>query len=134
MPRRSSPACTAVASHSSNSRRDGAGKGGTIKAITERVMGFCTAEQARRFLPVVPLFERMMVSSGIILLKRVPYKDVPAAKVKLPKRRIGRYQAVDNPVQVRAGTLFERGTTGGTGPDGVALPIRSGAMVDEGRQ
>ena len=101
--------------------RDGAGKGGTIKAITERVsprvfrvialpaptereksqmyaqrylphlpaagevvifdrswynragvervMGFCTEEQARGFLQVVPAFEKMMVASGIILLK-----------------------------------------------------------------
>jgi polyphosphate kinase 2 len=101
--------------------RDGAGKGGTIKAITERVsprtfrvvaltaptdrektqmyaqrylphlpaagevvifdrswynragvervMGFCTEEQSRRFLEVVPLFEKLMVQSGIILLK-----------------------------------------------------------------
>jgi polyphosphate kinase 2 len=101
--------------------RDGAGKGGTIKAITERVsprvfrvlalptptereksqmygqryipnfpaagevviwdrswynragvervMGFCTEEQARRFLKVIPLFEKLMVDSGIILLK-----------------------------------------------------------------
>lgn len=101
--------------------RDGAGKGGTIKAITERVsprtfrvvalqaptdreksqmyaqrymqhfpaagevvifdrswynragvervMGFCTEEQTRRFLNVVPLFEKLMVESGIILLK-----------------------------------------------------------------
>ncbi|HEX7249762.1 MAG TPA: polyphosphate kinase 2 [Burkholderiales bacterium] len=101
--------------------RDGAGKGGTIKAITERVsprvfrvlalpaptereksqmyaqrylphlpaagevvifdrswynragvervMGFCTDEQARAFLQVVPAFEKMMVASGIILLK-----------------------------------------------------------------
>ncbi|MED5608921.1 polyphosphate kinase 2 [Pseudomonas sp. JH-2] len=101
--------------------RDGAGKGGTIKAITERVsprvfrvvalpaptereksqiyaqrylthlpaagevvifdrswynragvervMGFCTEEQSRKFLAVVPLFEKMMVESGIILLK-----------------------------------------------------------------
>ena len=101
--------------------RDGAGKGGTIKAITERVsprvfrvvalpaptereksqmyvqryaphfpaageivifdrswynragvervMGFCTQEQAKRFLDVVPMFERAMVESGIILLK-----------------------------------------------------------------
>jgi polyphosphate kinase 2 len=101
--------------------RDGAGKGGTIKAITERVsprtfrvialpapsdrektqmyaqrylphlpaagevvifdrswynragvervMGFCTEEQARRFLEVVPNFEKLMVESGIILLK-----------------------------------------------------------------
>ena len=101
--------------------RDGAGKGGTIKAITERVsprifrvialptpterektqmyaqrylpflpavgevviwdrswynragvervMGFCSEEQAKRFLTLVPDFERMMIESGIILLK-----------------------------------------------------------------
>ena len=101
--------------------RDGAGKGGTIKAITERVsprvfrvialpapserektqmylqrylphlpaageivifdrswynragvervMGFCTDEQADRFLKSVPLVEKAIVDSGIILLK-----------------------------------------------------------------
>ena len=209
--------------------RDGAGKGGTIKAITERVsprvfrvialpsptereksqmyaqrylphlpaageivifdrswynragvervMGFCTEEQARGFLEVVPLFERLMIKSGVILLKywlevspeeqtrrlesriddgrkiwklspmdlksydrwddytkardemfaatdsawapwfvarsedkkrvrlnvishllkQVPYKAVKAEKVKLPKRKIGRYKAADYP-------------------------------------
>ena len=101
--------------------RDGAGKGGTIKAITERVsprifrvvalpaptereksqmylqryvrhfpaagevvifdrswynragvervMGFCTPEESRKFLDAVPLVERAMVASGIVLLK-----------------------------------------------------------------
>jgi polyphosphate kinase 2 len=101
--------------------RDGAGKGGTIKAITERVsprvfrvvalpapsereksqmyvqryiphfpaageivifdrswynragvervMGFCSPEQVTKFLAGVPLVERAMVDSGIILLK-----------------------------------------------------------------
>lgn len=101
--------------------RDGAGKGGTIKAITERVsprvfhlvalpaptereksqmylqryiahlpaageivifdrswynragveriMGFCTEEQASRFLQIVPEFEHLVVESGTILLK-----------------------------------------------------------------
>src|SRR5512144_92182 len=101
--------------------RDGAGKGGTIKAITERVsprvfrvvalpapsereksqmyiqryvphlpaageviifdrswynragvervLGFCTEEQAQQFLTAVPGVERAMVDSGIILLK-----------------------------------------------------------------
>jgi polyphosphate kinase 2 len=101
--------------------RDGAGKGGTIKAITERVsprvfrvvalpapterersqmylqryvqhfpaagevvifdrswynragvervMGFCTPAQTRRFLNGVPLFEKAMVDSGINLIK-----------------------------------------------------------------
>ena len=101
--------------------RDGAGKGGTIKAITERVsprvfrvialpaptereksqmyaqrylphlpaageivifdrswynragvervMGFCTEEQARAFLKLVPYVERIVVHSGVILIK-----------------------------------------------------------------
>src|SRR6516162_6439674 len=101
--------------------RDGAGKGGTIKAITERVsprvfhvvalpapterektqmyfqryvphfpaggemtifdrswynragvervMGFCTEEEAKRFLEMVPAFERVVVEDGIVLLK-----------------------------------------------------------------
>jgi polyphosphate kinase 2 len=101
--------------------RDGAGKGGTIKAITERVsprvfrvialpaptereksqmyaqrylphlpaagevvifdrswynragvervMGFCSDEQASLFLTMVPLFEKLMIKSGVILLK-----------------------------------------------------------------
>jgi len=101
--------------------RDGAGKGGTIKAITERVsprtfrvvalpaptereksqmyvqrylkhfpaagevvifdrswynragvervMGFCTEEQSKRFLEVAPGVEKLMVESGIILIK-----------------------------------------------------------------
>ena len=209
--------------------RDGAGKGGTIKAITERVsprvfrvialpaptereksqmyaqrylphlpaagevvifdrswynragvervMGFCGEEQARDFLKMVPLFERLMINSGVILLKywlevspeeqtrrlaariddgrktwklspmdlksydrwddytkardemfaetdsswapwfvarsedkkrvrlnvisdmleRVPYKAVKGTKVKLPKRKVGRYKAADHP-------------------------------------
>ncbi len=101
--------------------RDGAGKGGTIKAITERVsprifrvmalpaptereksqmyvqrylphfpaagevviwdrswynragvervMGFCDESHVQQFLDMVPAFERVMVESGIILLK-----------------------------------------------------------------
>jgi polyphosphate kinase 2 len=101
--------------------RDGAGKGGTIKAITERVsprifqvvalsaptereksqmyiqryashwpaageviifdrswynragvervMGFCTEDQAKHFLEMVPQVEKAMVDSGIILIK-----------------------------------------------------------------
>jgi polyphosphate kinase 2 len=101
--------------------RDGAGKGGTIKALTERVsprvfrvvalpaptereksqmymqryvahlpaageivifdrswynragvervMGFCSEEQARQFLKMAPLVEKAIVNSGVILLK-----------------------------------------------------------------
>ena len=209
--------------------RDGAGKGGTIKAITERVsprvfrvvalpsptereksqmyaqrylphlpaagevviwdrswynragvervMGFCTEDEAQGFLKMVPLFEQLMVKSGIILLKywlevspeeqtrrltariddgrkiwklspmdlksydrwddytkardemfaatdtpwapwhvarsedkkrvrlnvishllkQVPYKAIKRDKVRLPKRKIGRYKAADYP-------------------------------------
>jgi polyphosphate kinase 2 len=209
--------------------RDGAGKGGTIKALTERVsprvfrvialpapterektqmygqrfiphlpaagevviwdrswynragvervMGFCTEEQAQGFLQTVPLFEQLMIKSGIILLKywlevsseeqtrrlssriddgrkiwklspmdiksydrwddytrardemfkatdtgtapwyvarsedkkrvrlnvishilkQVPYKELKQEKVKLPKRKIGKYKAIDYP-------------------------------------
>ena len=39
------------------------------RAGVERVMGFCTEEQTRGFLENVPLFEKLMVGSGIILLK-----------------------------------------------------------------
>jgi len=39
------------------------------RAGVERVMGFCTEEQATGFLKIVPLFEKLMVDSGIILLK-----------------------------------------------------------------
>ena len=39
------------------------------RAGVERVMGFCTEEQARKFLKMVPLFEKLMVESGVILLK-----------------------------------------------------------------
>jgi polyphosphate kinase 2 len=209
--------------------RDGAGKGGTIKAITERVsprvfrvialpaptereksqmyvqrylphlpaageivifdrswynragvervMGFCSDEQAQTFLKAVPLVEKAIVDSGVVLLKywlevspeeqtrrlesriddgrkiwklspmdlksydrwddytrardemfaasdtawapwyvarsedkrkvrlnvishllgKVPYKQVPRDKIKLPKRKVGRYKAADYP-------------------------------------
>jgi polyphosphate kinase 2 len=39
------------------------------RAGVERVMGFCSEQQAERFLRVVPLLEKAMVESGIILLK-----------------------------------------------------------------
>jgi len=39
------------------------------RAGVERVMGFCTEQQARGFLEVVPNFEKLMVASGILLLK-----------------------------------------------------------------
>lgn len=39
------------------------------RAGVERVMGYCTPEEHRRFLRQCPIFERMLVEDGIILLK-----------------------------------------------------------------
>lgn len=39
------------------------------RAGVEKVMGFCTEDEYREFLRSVPEFERMLVRSGIILLK-----------------------------------------------------------------
>src|ERR1700751_5178135 len=39
------------------------------RAGVERVMGFCTEDQAKRFLEMVPLIEKAIVDSGVILLK-----------------------------------------------------------------
>jgi polyphosphate kinase 2 len=39
------------------------------RAGVERVLGFCTEDQARRFLRVAPLMEKLMVESGIQLIK-----------------------------------------------------------------
>jgi polyphosphate kinase len=39
------------------------------RAGVERVMGFCTQEECEEFLRTVPEFERMLVRSGIILIK-----------------------------------------------------------------
>ena len=39
------------------------------RAGVEHVMGFCTPEEYRRFLHQCPIFERMLVDDGIILVK-----------------------------------------------------------------
>jgi polyphosphate kinase 2 len=39
------------------------------RAGVERVMGFCTEEEYREFLRTCPEFERMLVRSGVILIK-----------------------------------------------------------------
>ena len=39
------------------------------RAGVERVMGFCTEHQAKRFLNIVPQVEKAMVDSGMILIK-----------------------------------------------------------------
>jgi len=39
------------------------------RAGVERVMGFCSEEAARKFLHAVPLVEKSMIESGIVLIK-----------------------------------------------------------------
>jgi polyphosphate kinase len=39
------------------------------RAGVERVMGFCTEEQAKRFLTATPMVEKAIVESGVMLLK-----------------------------------------------------------------
>ncbi len=39
------------------------------RALVEQVMGFCTEEEYREFLRSCPEFERMLIRSGIILIK-----------------------------------------------------------------
>jgi polyphosphate kinase len=39
------------------------------RAGVERVMGFCTEEQAKRFLMMTPEVEKVIIESGVILLK-----------------------------------------------------------------
>ncbi len=39
------------------------------RAGVERVLGFCTEEQAKHFLEVIPGFEKAIVESGVLLLK-----------------------------------------------------------------
>ena len=39
------------------------------RAGVERVMGFCSEEEAKRFLSIAPQVEKAMIDSGIILIK-----------------------------------------------------------------
>ncbi|MFP3758514.1 polyphosphate kinase 2, partial [Cupriavidus sp. SIMBA_020] len=39
------------------------------RAGVERVMGFCSQKQAEEFLAAVPLVEKAIIASGIILIK-----------------------------------------------------------------
>lgn len=39
------------------------------RAGVERVMGFCAEQASRKFLGMAPLFEKMMIESGIILIR-----------------------------------------------------------------
>jgi len=39
------------------------------RAGVEKVLGFCTPDEHRRFLRQVPIFERLLIEDGIVLLK-----------------------------------------------------------------
>ena len=39
------------------------------RAGVERVMGFCTGHEVEQFMRACPVFERMLVDSGILLLQ-----------------------------------------------------------------
>jgi polyphosphate kinase 2 len=39
------------------------------RAGVERVMGFCSAEEVKRFLDLVPAFEKIVIDEGILLIK-----------------------------------------------------------------
>jgi polyphosphate kinase len=57
------------------------------RAGVERVMGFCTEDEYERFVSAVPYFERMLVDSGIVLIKY--YLDISKAeqRARLADRR-----------------------------------------------
>ena len=58
------------------------------RAGVERVMGFCTDEEAKRFLQLTPQVERIMVDSGIVLIKY--WLEVSASEqTRRLKSRIG---------------------------------------------
>ncbi len=67
---------------------------------------------------------RLNVISDI--LKHVPYKEAPAEKVVLPKRKIGRYKAVDYPFRYVRGTLLNAHPPGGARPASMIDPQSGG--------
>jgi polyphosphate kinase 2 len=56
------------------------------RAGVEPVMGFCTAEQTKAFLKQVPVFERMLVDDGILLVKYWLTVDQAQQEVRFAER------------------------------------------------
>ncbi len=84
------------------------------RAGIERVMGFCTEEQAQRFLEIVPGVEKAIIDSGVILLKywlevgpgeqtkRLEARITDARKIwKLSKMDLESYARWDDYTQAR---------------------------------
>jgi polyphosphate kinase 2 (PPK2 family) len=63
------------------------------RAGVERVMGFCTEEDCEEFFRSVPDFERMLVRSGIILIKY--WFSITDEEQKIPHAHQGSAQAVE---------------------------------------
>jgi polyphosphate kinase 2 len=78
------------------------------RAGVERVMGFCTADQSEEFLQEVPLFEHMLVRSGIQLFKY--YLDIGKAEQRRrlkARRRSPLKQWKISPIDERALKLWD---------------------------
>ena len=79
------------------------------RAGVERVMGFCDEAQYKEFMVTVPDFERMLVRSGITLLKY--YLDISKTEQKArlsARRRDPRKQWKVSPIDDRAVKLWKR--------------------------
>ena len=57
------------------------------RAGVERVMGFCSEEEARAFLKAVPVFEKLLVDDGLILLKYWLTVDQAQQEERFAERR-----------------------------------------------
>ena len=57
------------------------------RAGVERVMGFCTEEETRLFLAQAPVFERLLVDDGILLLKYWLTVDQAQQEERFAERR-----------------------------------------------
>jgi polyphosphate kinase 2 (PPK2 family) len=78
------------------------------RAGVERVMGFCTKDETRQFLEDVPDFERLLVRSGIRLIKY--YLDItkPEQKRRLNERRKDPLKQWKlSPIDAKAPTLWD---------------------------
>ncbi len=82
------------------------------RAGVERVMGFATEEQVMRFLDQAPVFERMLVDSGILLFKYWLSCDQAAQEERFAERLddpLKRWKL--SPIDIKARTRFAEYST-----------------------
>jgi polyphosphate kinase 2 len=78
------------------------------RAGVEKVMGFCTPAEYRRFLKQAPVFERMLVDDGIILLKYWLSVDQREQEARFAERAadpLKRWKL--SPIDLQARTKYE---------------------------